>query len=75
MSSASANAVHKGKVITICGNTYKMLHDTRFADHFEFYGSWDTHFGVFEGCGGAMPFDEDNETSCCQYNKDIRIKK
>lgn len=54
-----------GKVITVCGNTYKMLHDTRFADHFEFYGSWDTHYGIFEGCEGAMPFNEDIEASCC----------
>lgn len=54
-----------GKVMTVCGNTYKMLHDTRFADHFEFYGSWDTHYGIFEGCGGAMPFNEDGEASCC----------
>ena len=55
----------KGKVITVCGNSYKMLHDTRFANHFEFYGSWDTHYGIFEGCGGAMPFDQDGEASCC----------
>lgn len=55
------------KIITVCGNTYKMLYDTRFKNHFEFYGTWDTHYGVFEGCGGAMPFStEDTEAaSCC----------
>ncbi|MEL6989623.1 MAG: methyltransferase domain-containing protein, partial [Bacteroidota bacterium] len=26
----------KGKMEAVCGNTYKMLHDTRFKDHFEF---------------------------------------
>jgi len=57
----------KNKIMTVCGNTYKMLHDTRFADHFKFYGTWDTHYGVFEGCGGSMPFDTENgeEAGCC----------
>lgn len=56
----------KGKIITVCGNTYMMLNDTRFKDHFEFYGTWDTHYGIFEGCGGAMPFNlEDGTTADC----------
>ena len=58
----------KNKVMTVCGNTYKMLHDTRLAGHFEFYGNWDTHYGVFEGCGGAMPFNTEGDAdaaSCC----------
>lgn len=57
-----------GKVESVCGNTYKMLHDTRFKKYFTFYGSWDTHYGIFEGCGGNMPFtvSEDSEAgSCC----------
>ncbi len=57
-----------GKMMTVCGNTYKMLHDTRFAKHFEFFGSWDTHYGIFEGCGGNMPFDDAEGTegaACC----------
>lgn len=58
----------KGKVMSVCGNTYKMLHDTRFQDFFDFFGSWDTHYGIFEGCGTNMPFSEtDNSSasSCC----------
>lgn len=59
----------KGKMITVCGNTYNMLHKTRFAEHFEFYGNWDTHYGIFEGCGGAMPFSTNADGSaaaaCC----------
>ncbi len=57
----------KGKMMTVCGNTYKMLHDTRFNKHFEFYGSWDTHYGIFEGCGGNMPFKEGENSgeACC----------
>jgi len=58
-----------GKMMTVCGNTYKMLADTRFASHFDFYGSWDTHYGIFEGCGGAMPFSDsvngEGAGSCC----------
>jgi len=60
----------KGKVMPVCGNTYKMLKDTRFEKHFSFYGDFSTHYGIFEGCGGAMPFSLDGtqgntEGSCC----------
>lgn len=58
----------QGKVMPVCGNTYKMLHDTRYKDHFSFYGTWDTHYGIYEGCGGAMPFQKTAEGSainCC----------
>ncbi|NNE14427.1 MAG: methyltransferase domain-containing protein [Saprospiraceae bacterium] len=58
-----------GKMMPVCGNTYMMLADTRFNDHFEFYGTWDTHYGIFEGCGGKMPFTSSNQgdvsESCC----------
>lgn len=55
-----------GKMMTVCGNTYKMLHDTRLARHFEFFGTWDTHYGIFEGCGGKMPFNIDSDdVACC----------
>lgn len=58
----------QGKVLPVCGNTYKMLYDTRYREHFEFYGTWDTHYGIFEGCGGAMPFSTDgadSDANCC----------
>lgn len=57
-----------GKIITVCGNTYKMLNETRFSNHFDFYGTWDTHYGIFEGCGGSMPFnlaDGSAAEDCC----------
>jgi len=57
-----------GKMMTVCGNTYKMLHDTRYNAHFEFYGNWDTHYGIFEGCGGNMPFSVNSDAegaACC----------
>lgn len=57
-----------GKIMTVCGNTYKMLFDTRFTSHFDFYGTWDMHYGIFEGCGGAMPFSTSegaDAAACC----------
>jgi SAM-dependent methyltransferase len=58
-----------GKIMSVCGNTYKMLHTTRYNEHFEFFGDWSTHYGIFEGCGGEMPFAENNNSSeagsCC----------
>ena len=50
------HAISMGKPFPVCGNTYRMLHDTRFSEHFEFTGTWDTHYGIFEGCGMAVPF-------------------
>lgn len=58
----------KGKISSVCGNTYKMLYDTRFREHFDFYGSWDTHYGIYEGCGTNMPFEESSNAdseACC----------
>ncbi len=49
--------IQTGKVFPVCGNTWRMLHDTRFASHFDFIGDFSQHYGLFEGCGSAMPFD------------------
>lgn len=58
----------KGKMMPVCGNTYVMLEATRFKKHFEFYGTWDTHYGIYEGCGTAMPYAESENGEgevCC----------
>ncbi|MEN8927811.1 MAG: methyltransferase domain-containing protein [Flavobacteriales bacterium] len=59
----------KGKIVTVCGNSYNMLHKTRFKKYFDFYGTWDTHYGIFEGCGGSIPFTSSiqngDAASCC----------
>jgi SAM-dependent methyltransferase len=47
-----------GKIHPVCGNTYKMLHDTRLAENFDFVGTWDHHYGIFEGCGSSLPYDD-----------------
>jgi arsenite methyltransferase len=47
-----------GRIVPVCGNTYRMLCDNpRAAPHFDFYGTWDRHYGIFEGCGSSLPFD------------------
>lgn len=51
------HAIQTGRVFPVCGNTWRMLHDTRLAPHFTFIGDFGTHFGVFPGCGGTSPFD------------------
>ena len=50
------HVIETGKMFPVCGNTYRMLNDTRFKAHFEFFGDWDMHYGIFEGCGTSMPF-------------------
>lgn len=61
--------IEQGKVFTVCGNSWKMLADTRFSEYFEFVGDFSMHYGIFEGCGGSMPFGEepsgDAETATC----------
>ncbi len=61
--------IQAGKVFPVCGNTWRMLHDTRFAPHFDFIGDFSTHYGIFEGCGSSLPFDSGTTAaaagSCC----------
>lgn len=46
-----------GKLEPVCGNTWRMLRESRFSRHFDFIDGAGTHFGIFAGCGLAMPFD------------------
>lgn len=48
--------IERGKVFPVCGNSWRMLADTRFAPHFDFIGDFSTHYGLFPGCGTALPF-------------------
>lgn len=45
-----------GRLVTVCGNTSRMLAETRFASQFDFYGNMTTHYGIFDGCGESLPF-------------------
>jgi arsenite methyltransferase len=48
--------IERGKVFPVCGNTWRMLAETRFASHFDFIGDFSTHYGIFPGCGTSIPF-------------------
>ena len=56
-----------GQEVSVCGNTFRMLAESRFAPYFEFDGDFTTHHGIFASCGGGMPFDRaaGAGTSCC----------
>ncbi len=61
--------IETGKVFPVCGNTYRMLHGSRFAPYFSFIGDFSQHFGIFQGCGAVLPYDAsvngDNPAACC----------
>ena len=61
--------IEAGRVFPVCGNTWRMLRETRFAAHFEFIGDFSRHYGLFAGCGGGLPFDATGSTegtsACC----------
>jgi hypothetical protein len=50
--------IEAGKFFPACGNTWRMLHDTRFAEHFDFHGNFDRHYGIFPGCGAGLPYTD-----------------
>lgn len=63
--------IDKGRVFPVCGNTYRMLNESRFNPYFDFLGTWDTHFGIFPGCGLSIPFsgstpsETESSGGCC----------
>ena len=62
--------IEAGRVFPVCGNTWRMLAETRFAPAFEFLGDFSRHYGIFAGCGVGLPFDRPGPgkpaaTSCC----------
>jgi SAM-dependent methyltransferase len=57
-----------GRLAPVCGNTFRMLRQSRLAPHFSFVGDFQRHFGLFPGCGGALPFattGAGGDTACC----------
>lgn len=61
--------IEAGRIFAVCGNSWRMLADSRFADHFEFFGDFSKHYGIFPGCGVASPFADGPAASpdagCC----------
>ena len=60
--------IEAGRVFPVCGNTWRMLKESRLAPHFDFIGDFSSHYGIFAGCGKALPFVGDGaeagEDSC-----------
>jgi SAM-dependent methyltransferase len=50
------HVIEVGKVFPVCGNTFRMLRESRFAPLFEFIGDFSRHYGLFSACGSGLPF-------------------
>ena len=62
--------IEAGRVFPVCGNTFRMLNETRLKPHFDFIGDTCRHFGIFQGCGTSIPFATSDSTAsqgaaCC----------
>lgn len=61
--------IERDKIFPVCGNSFRMLNESRFAPWFEFIGDMKTHFGIFPGCGTLSPFGADGnepaDGACC----------
>ncbi len=60
--------IEKDRIFPVCGNTYRMLNETRFAEHFEFFGNEETHYGIFSGCGTDLPYSQTSNTQSASDN-------
>ena len=66
----SHHVIEADRVFPVCGNTWPILAESRFANCFEFIGDFDTHYGIFAGGRTSLPFDEssnaaDSPSACC----------
>lgn len=63
------HVIETGRVFPVCGNTWRMLQDTRLQEHFDFIGDFSNHFGIFPGCGTPVPFEPEQGgeggAACC----------
>ena len=63
------HAMPSGQAFSVCGNTFLILQNSRFAEHFEFSGNTETHLGIFPDCGTALPFASSSKgvesSACC----------
>lgn len=59
--------IEAGRVFPVCGNTWRMLNETRFREYFDFIGNFSCHYGLFAGCGEGLPFGQEAVpgSACC----------
>jgi SAM-dependent methyltransferase len=50
------HAIEAGRCFPVCGNTFRMLRESRFSNHFIAMGDFSRHYGLFPGCGETIPF-------------------
>ena len=62
------NKFETGKEYNICGNTYRILNESRFRKHFEFYGNFEIHYGIMNNCSSIFPF---NKEKCCMESENM----
>jgi len=68
--------IKKEKMFPVCGNTSRMLKESRFERYFEFFGDTSTHYGIFADCGTSLPFESGESASkgtsggCCLQRKE-----
>ena len=62
------NKFETGKEYNICGNTYRILNESRFRKHFEFYGNFEIHYGIMNNCSSMFPF---NKEKCCMESENM----
>ena len=61
----------KGIEYPVCGNTYRILNESRFKKHFEFSGNFDTHYGIMPNCDIKIPFlSLANSDECCRQDEE-----
>lgn len=65
----AAHVFEKDKPERVCGNTARMLSETRFSRYTEVIGSFVQHFGLFESCSTQKSREQGRDSqggsSCC----------
>lgn len=70
------NKFEKGKEYSVCGNTFRILNESRFNKHFNFSGNFDTHYGIMTNCDIKIPFLSFYKSdSCCSEDKKNEIEQ
>lgn len=57
--------IKKGEKFKVCGNSFRMLNESRFKDYFQFTGNMTNHLGLFDGYAPKQTKKSGPATSCC----------
>ena len=61
----------KGEEYPVCGNTFRILKESRFNKNFDFSGNFDIHYGIMPDCGIKIPFSSSEEKCCSEDKKEV----